>query len=100
MSKYLSPPQGEIYKYNETNSLTNLNIFQLVGVLVENIAETNKSRRKAAREIIDETLSFKLNVLEKLALHFSKEAMLAERNKAAVLGIFDTITFNKQLPKR
>lgn len=99
MSKSLSPSKSEIYKYDEMNSLSNLNLFQLVGVLVENISETNKSRRKAAREIIDETLSFKLNVLEKLSLHFSKEAMLAERNKAAILGIFDTITFNKQIRK-
>lgn len=96
MSKYLETPQGETYKYSDNAILADANIFQLLGLVIENINETNKSRTKTAREIIDETLSFKLNIYEKLALHFSKEAMLAEKNRDLVLGIFDTLTFNKK----
>lgn len=94
MGKYISPPQGELYTTYKENSLDHANVFQLVGTLIENISETNHARRKAARELIDETLNFKLNLFEKLALHFSKEAMLAEKNKALILNIFDILTFN------
>jgi hypothetical protein len=96
MAKYLEFPREEVYNYNTDRVLENANLFQLIEVLIENIVETNKIRQKTTRELIDETLSFRLNVFEKLALHFSREAMLAEKNKALVLNIFDTITFKQK----
>lgn len=91
MGKYLEVYKPEVHKFNP---LTDNNLFHLVGTLVENISETNRARTKTAREIIDETLSFKLNIFEKLALHFSREAMLAEKNRELVLSLFDMVTFN------
>ncbi len=96
MGKYIEAPRAKTYKFNQISALSNANIFQLVGKLIENVSETTKSRNKTARELIDETLSFRLNILENLALHFSKEAMMAEKNKDLVLSIFDIVTFKKR----
>ncbi|MFN8577608.1 MAG: hypothetical protein U0354_12195 [Candidatus Sericytochromatia bacterium] len=99
MGKYIESTKSEIYNYN-SKALENANVFQLIEELVNNISETNKIRQKTVRELIDETLTFRLNVFEKLALHFSREAMLAEKNRDLVLNIFDTLTFNpKNLTK-
>lgn len=98
MGKYLEAPKSEVYKYGNTNLLVENDLFQLIGTLVENLSETNRARTKTARELIDETLSFRLNVFEKLSLHFSREAMLAEKNRELILGIFDIVTFNNVKP--
>ena len=87
----LPPAVGELYNDTPVSG----NAFQLVGDLFGDIRETTEARRKVIREIAEETMSFRINLFEKLALHFSKEAMLAERKRKVFLALFDMLTFNK-----
>jgi hypothetical protein len=93
MSNFLPQAVAEMYKENDTKIQGN--VFQLIGDLIEEIRETTEARKKIIREIMEDTMNFRINIFEKLALHFSREAMLEERKRKTLLTLFDQITFTK-----
>ncbi len=97
MNKNITLSTKELDKYR-VYPATN-NVFQLVGSLIDGVKETNESRKKLIREVIIDSMDFRINLFEKLSLHFSKEAMLMERNRANFISLFDMVTFSKSLSK-
>src|SRR5262249_31384326 len=99
VAKVYNSPNGAPVFGNTENNENNLqvqgNVIQLIGDLLDEIRETAEARRKVIREIIEDTMNFRINLFEKLALHFSREAMLEERKRATILALFDRFTFYK-----
>jgi hypothetical protein len=98
MNNYLPRAVAEVSptgRHKEQDIPVPGNFFQLLGDLLDEIRETTEARKKVIREIIEDTMNFKINIFEKLALHFSREAMLEERKRKIILTLFDQVTFSK-----
>lgn len=95
-NKYLPVPVKEMQIFDINPVAYVNNIFHLISSLTQGIEETTEARRKVIRELIDETMTSQINIFEKLSLHFSKEAMLMEKNRDNLLELFDMLTFHKK----